>query len=44
MVRSLWLGRKQLKAYIEDEATLNKSLKEIRTILGNQLPGGNRDR
>jgi pimeloyl-ACP methyl ester carboxylesterase len=26
---SLWLGRKQLKAYIEDESTLNDSLKKM---------------
>ena len=29
MADSLWLGRKQLKAYLEDESSLNQSLREI---------------
>jgi len=29
MVSSLWLGRKQVKAYLEDEACLNDSLRNI---------------
>lgn len=28
-VDSLWLGRKQIKAYVEDEATLNDSLRKL---------------
>jgi len=29
MVSSLWLGRKQVKAYLEDEACLNDGLRNI---------------
>jgi pimeloyl-ACP methyl ester carboxylesterase len=29
LVASLWLGRKQLKAYLDDESSLNASLRKI---------------
>jgi pimeloyl-ACP methyl ester carboxylesterase len=39
IARSLWLGRKQLKAYIEDEWALNESLREMsKRYSGIKLP------